>query len=41
MYFFQGFQEIINGNCDHIPESAFFMSGSIEEVKENAMKMST
>tara|TARA_B100001989_G_C24551003_1_gene474739 strand:- start:5309 stop:6703 length:1395 start_codon:yes stop_codon:yes gene_type:complete len=34
-----GFQEILNGNCDHIPEQAFFMQGSISDVKKQAEKL--
>jgi len=34
-----GFQEIINGKLDHLPEGAFYMAGDIEEVKEKAAKM--
>ena len=35
----RGFQEIIDGKMDDIPESAFFMKGAIEEVYEAAKKM--
>ena len=35
----QGFQEILSGSLDSLPEGAFYMSGNIEEVKENAAKM--
>ena len=31
-----GFQAIINGDLDDIPEQAFYMTGSIEEVRERA-----
>jgi len=34
-----GFQEILSGKLDSCPEAAFFMSGSIEEVKENSAKL--
>merc|ERR1711998_768782 len=34
-----GFQEILSGKLDSLPEGAFYMSGSIEEVKENASTM--
>merc|ERR1711967_25831 len=34
-----GFKEILSGKMDACPEAAFFMSGSIEEVKENAAKL--
>ena len=30
------FREILDGNLDHIPESAFYMAGDIDEVKERA-----
>ncbi|MDP3725419.1 MAG: F0F1 ATP synthase subunit beta [Nanoarchaeota archaeon] len=30
------FREILDGNLDDIPESAFYMAGDIEEVKERA-----
>lgn len=32
----KGFQAIVDGNLDHIPEQAFYMKGNIEEVLENA-----
>ena len=35
----RGFKEIIDGKMDDIPESAFFMKGTIEEVYEAAKKM--
>lgn len=35
----KGFAEIIDGKCDNITESAFYMCGNIEEVKENAEKL--
>mmetsp|Transcript_8568 Transcript_8568/g.9091 ORF Transcript_8568/g.9091 Transcript_8568/m.9091 type:complete len:494 (-) Transcript_8568:183-1664(-) len=35
----KGFQEILSGSLDSLPEGAFYMSGTIEEVKENAAKM--
>merc|ERR1719274_352412 len=34
-----GFREILSGKMDSLPEAAFYMSGSIEEVKENAAKL--
>jgi F-type H+-transporting ATPase subunit beta len=33
-----GFKGIINGDYDHIPEQAFYMSGTIDEVIEKASK---
>lgn len=35
----QGFRDIIEGKYDHIPEQAFYMVGSIEEVIEKSKKM--
>jgi F-type H+/Na+-transporting ATPase subunit beta len=35
----RGFQEIIDGKMDDIPESAFYMKGSIDEVYEAAKNM--
>jgi F-type H+-transporting ATPase subunit beta len=32
----KGFQMIVNGECDHLPEQAFYMVGPIEEVMEKA-----
>ena len=34
-----GFDAIISGSCDHIPEAAFYMVGTINEVYEKAAKM--
>jgi len=30
----KGFKEIVEGKLDHIPEQAFYMAGTIDEVKE-------
>ena len=35
----RGFKEIVDGKHDEIPEQAFYMTGTIEEVQENAEKM--
>lgn len=35
----RGFKEIIDGKMDDIPESAFYMTGSIDEVYERAKNM--
>jgi F-type H+-transporting ATPase subunit beta len=35
----RGFKGIIDGEYDDIPEQAFYMTGTIEEVLENAKKM--
>jgi F-type H+-transporting ATPase subunit beta len=37
----RGFKEIIEGKHDGVPEQAFYMVGSIDEVLENAAKMAT
>jgi F-type H+-transporting ATPase subunit beta len=34
-----GFEEILSGALDHIPEQAFYMKGNIDEVKAAAEKM--
>ena len=35
----RGFKGILDGEYDHIPEQAFYMVGSIEEVLEKAKDM--
>jgi F-type H+-transporting ATPase subunit beta len=35
----RGFKEIVEGKHDPIPEQAFYMQGTIDEVLENAVKM--
>src|ERR1700722_19975026 len=35
----RGFKEIVEGKHDEVPEQAFYMVGTIEEVKEKAEKM--
>ena len=35
----KGFQEILSGKLDSLPEGAFYMAGNIDEVKETAAKM--
>lgn len=37
----KGFQEILSGKLDALPEAAFYMSGNIDEVKEVAAKLAT
>ncbi len=34
-----GFKEIIEGRCDDIPEQAFYMTGTIDEVREASEKL--
>jgi F-type H+-transporting ATPase subunit beta len=33
------FREILEGKADDLPEQAFFLSGTIEDVRENARKL--
>ena len=35
----KGFRAIVDGEYDHLPEAAFYMVGTIEEVEEKAKKM--
>ncbi len=35
----RGFRMIVDGECDHLPEQAFYMVGGIEEVIEKAKTM--
>jgi F-type H+-transporting ATPase subunit beta len=35
----KGFKMIINGECDHLPEQAFYMVGPIEEAIEKAKQL--
>jgi F-type H+-transporting ATPase subunit beta len=35
----RGFQEIVDGKCDEMPEQAFYMVGTMEEARERAEKM--
>lgn len=35
----RGFKMIVDGECDHLPEQAFYMVGGIDEVIEKARKM--
>ncbi len=35
----RSFKQIMEGKCDHIPEQAFYMVGTIDEVFERAEKM--
>jgi len=35
----RGFKEILSGNMDEYPESAFYMAGTIDDVIENAKNM--
>jgi F0F1-type ATP synthase beta subunit len=34
-----GFEEILSGTLDHLPEQAFYMKGGIDEVKKAAEEM--
>ena len=35
----RGFKMIVNGECDHMPEQAFYMVGTIDEAFEKAKKI--
>jgi len=35
----KGFREILDGKCDDLPEQAFMMAGTIEDVRERANKL--
>lgn len=39
MFALQGFQRILGGDFDHLPEVAFYMVGPIEEVVQKAEKL--
>jgi len=36
-----GFREILDGNCDDLPEQAFYMTGTIDEVRKNAAELAS
>ena len=35
----RGFKMIVNGECDNLPEQAFYMVGTIDEAIEKAKKV--
>ena len=35
----QGFESILTGECDHLPEAAFYMVGNLEEAKSKAQRL--
>ena len=35
----RGFKEIVDGKHDGVPEQAFYLQGTIEDVLENAKKL--
>ncbi|MEC7347861.1 MAG: F0F1 ATP synthase subunit beta, partial [SAR324 cluster bacterium] len=37
----RGFREILDGKHDELPEQAFYMVGTIEQVLEKASKMAS
>jgi F-type H+-transporting ATPase subunit beta len=37
----RGFREILDGKCDDLPEQAFMMAGTIEDVREKAGKLAS
>jgi F-type H+-transporting ATPase subunit beta len=34
-----GFKEILEGRCDDLPEQAFYMVGTLDEVRERAERL--
>jgi F-type H+-transporting ATPase subunit beta len=34
-----GFREILDGKCDDLPEQAFMMAGTIQDVRDRAEKL--
>ena len=34
------FKEILEGQADDLPEQAFFLAGTLDDVRENAKKLS-
>jgi len=37
----RGFKMIVAGECDHLPEQAFYMVGTIDEAFEKAKKLAS
>ena len=37
----RGFREILDGKCDDLPEQAFMMAGTIEDVREKAERLAS
>ncbi|MBI3989424.1 MAG: F0F1 ATP synthase subunit beta, partial [candidate division NC10 bacterium] len=35
----RGFKELVEGNCDDLPEQAFYMVGTIDEAREKAERL--
>jgi F-type H+-transporting ATPase subunit beta len=35
------FKEILEGKTDTLPEQAFFLAGTLEDVRENAAKLAS
>ncbi|MEK7219922.1 MAG: F0F1 ATP synthase subunit beta, partial [candidate division NC10 bacterium] len=35
----RGFKELVEGKCDDLPEQAFYMVGTLDEVREKAEKL--
>ena len=35
----RGFREILDGKCDDLPEQAFLMAGTIDDVREKAVNL--
>jgi F-type H+-transporting ATPase subunit beta len=34
-----GFREILDGKCDDLPEQAFYMTGTVDEVRKSAAEL--
>jgi F-type H+-transporting ATPase subunit beta len=35
----RGFKMIVNGECDHLPEQAFYMIGTVDEAEGKARRV--
>jgi len=35
----RGFDEILDGKCDDLPEQAFYLVGTIEDAREKAERL--
>ena len=35
----QSFKEILEGKADELPEQAFFLAGTLDDVRENAKRL--
>jgi F-type H+-transporting ATPase subunit beta len=37
----RGFREVLDGKCDDLPEQAFFLQGTIEDVRKRAQEIAS